>query len=32
MNVKEIIKKIKSSTHTEYNKKKYLNSKIIEKK
>jgi beta-1,4-mannosyl-glycoprotein beta-1,4-N-acetylglucosaminyltransferase len=32
MNAKEIIKKIKSSTHTEYNKKEYLNSKIIEKK
>lgn len=32
MNVKEIIKKIKSSTHTEYNKKEYLNSKIIKEK
>jgi len=32
MNAKEIIKKIKSSTHTEYNKKEYLNSKIIEEK
>ena len=32
MNAKEIIKKIKSSTHTEYNRKEYLNSKIIEKK
>lgn len=32
MNAKEIIKKIKSSTHTEYNRKEYLNSKIIEEK
>ena len=32
MNVKQIIKKIKSSTHTEYNRKKYLNPKIIKKR
>ena len=32
MNIKQLIKKIKSSTHTEYNKKKYLNPKIIKKK
>ena len=32
MNIKEIIKKIKSSTHTEYNKKEYTNPKIIEKR
>jgi beta-1,4-mannosyl-glycoprotein beta-1,4-N-acetylglucosaminyltransferase len=32
MNAKEIIKKIKSSTHIEYNKKEYINPKTIEKK
>jgi hypothetical protein len=32
MNTKKIIKKIKSSVHTEYNKKEYLNFKIIKKK
>ena len=32
MNAKEIIKKIKSSTHIEYNKKEYTNPKLIEKK
>jgi hypothetical protein len=32
MNAKEIIKKIKSSTHIEYNKNEYTNPKIIEKK